>query len=412
MREIAKSSHGIHRYVWEYWIVHLNKYTQLRHSAAAPVSDNMLNKLQTLLWLHKTYPSDAPRAMDDLHPSIFAFRGIPDVAALLSTIFTFQDSVRSVEQEIHDPNGESIPADIFDTRTSSGNVEINSARSYASNQDLQRTLCQSQMANWCTEILTELAVRDPTWLSEIHQKYEKYVDLLLRSSDPALVGDLEPQQLQNFRNIYGGRSYFCRYSTCASSTNGFSSQDTRDQHEATHVRKYKCDVLHCFMSDQGFKTQRDLKLHCQKYHSPPKVPELVLDPPSLTEDSPYGIFEGLTIEYAPDIERAFTVDLLYQVRSESVCSCVAISGDEHYFAVGGNEKIYICSLGSGKEVMRCKVNVPGPVQPDSDDRVHALLFTTDCKSLIGATENGRIMVCCQASTSWLGTHIRRKSYLC
>ena len=113
MREIAKSSHGVHRYVWEYWIIHLNKYTQLRHSAAAPVSDNVLNKLQSLLWLHKTYPSDASRAMDALHPSVCAFRGIPDVAALLSKIFTYQDSVRGVEQEIHDPNGESVSADFL-----------------------------------------------------------------------------------------------------------------------------------------------------------------------------------------------------------------------------------------------------------------------------------------------------------
>ena len=242
------------------------------------------------------------------------------------------------------------------------------------------------MANWCTEILTELAVRDPTWLSEIHLKYEKYVELLLKSSDPALVGDLEPQQLQKFRNIYGGRSYFCRYSTCASSTNGFSSQDTRDQHEATHVRKYKCDVSHCFMSDQGFKKQRDLKLHCQKYHPPPEVPELVLD-------------------------GSVTVDLVYEFKAKSECASIAISGDERYFAVGGNKKICICSLGSGKKVMRFEMEVPGFVPPDQDDYVRGLSFTTDSKFLIGATESGRILVCCQASTSWLGTHMRQKSHL-
>ena len=257
--------------------------------------------------------------------------------------------------------------------------------------------------------MIELAVRDPTWLSEIHQKYEKYVELLLTSSDPALVGDIEPQQLQAFRNIYGNRSYLCRYSSCASSTNGFSSKDTRDRHEATHVRKYKCDVLHCFMSDQGFKKQRDLKLHCQMYHPPPKVPELVLDSPSLAYDSLSDILEGLTIEYAPDLERSFTVHLIYEFVSESVCSCVAISGDERYVAVGGNRKVYIYSLGSGKEVMRFEVNASGPVEPDSDNYFRALSFTVDSKFLIGASESGRIMVCCQASTSWLGTRIRRKS---
>ena len=113
MREIAKSSHGIHRYVWKYWIVHLNEYTQLRHGVAAPVSENVMDQLQSLLWLHKTYKRDASGAVDDLHPSTFAFRGIPDVAALLSKISTFQDSVRIVEQEIDDPNGESIPVEVL-----------------------------------------------------------------------------------------------------------------------------------------------------------------------------------------------------------------------------------------------------------------------------------------------------------
>ena len=108
MREIAKTSRGIHRYVWEYWTVHLNRYTQLRQSAAAPVGDSTLNQLQSLHWLHKANPSHAPGPVDDLNTSISAFRGMPDVAVLLSNIFTFQTSVPSIEQEIDDPNGESF----------------------------------------------------------------------------------------------------------------------------------------------------------------------------------------------------------------------------------------------------------------------------------------------------------------
>ena len=166
------------------------------------------------------------------------------------------------------------------------------------------------------------------------------------------------------------------------------------------------------MSDQGFKKQRDLKLHCQKYHPPPKVPELVLDPPSLDHDSPSDILTELAIVYAPDLESSFTVDLLFEFVSESVCSCVAISGDERYVAVGRNRKIYICSLVTLKEVMRYEVNAPGPVQLDSYDYVRDLSFTRGSECLIGATESGRILVCCQASTSWLETLEGRKSYLC
>ena len=150
------------------------------------------------------------------------------------------------------------------------------------------------------------------------------------------------------------------------------------------------------MSEQGFKKQRDLKLHCQKYHPTPKVPELVLDPPSLTQESPSNTFEELTIDYAPDLERSFTVDLLYQFRSESGCSSIAISGDERYFAVGGNRKICICSLGSGKEVMTFVMEVPEPLPQARDGHIRGLSFTTDSKFLIGATASGRIMVCGQA----------------
>ena len=160
------------------------------------------------------------------------------------------------------------------------------------------------------------------------------------------------------------------------------------------------------MSDQGFKKQRDLKLHCQMYHPPPKVPELVLDTPSLAYDSQP---KRVTIEYAPGLERAFTPHLLHQFRSESMCTCIAISRNERYFAVGGNRTIHICSVESGDEVMRLDTNVPGPIQQDSEEYVRDLLFTADSEVLIGATDKGRIMVCCQAWTSWLGTHVCQKS---
>lgn len=89
-------------------MVHLKKYVQLIPNAAASVPDSMLDQLQSLLWLRKTYRSDVSETPHDLHLSTFAFRGNPDVATFLSKVFMFQDSVRSVEQAIHDPNGESF----------------------------------------------------------------------------------------------------------------------------------------------------------------------------------------------------------------------------------------------------------------------------------------------------------------
>ena len=107
MSEIAKTSHGIHRYAWEHWTTHLCQYAQLRHKAALPIGNDILSQLQSLIWLHKTLPSDAPGTVDSLHLSAYAFRGMPDVAVLLSKIFTFLDSIPSVEQENRDPNGQS-----------------------------------------------------------------------------------------------------------------------------------------------------------------------------------------------------------------------------------------------------------------------------------------------------------------
>ena len=243
------------------------------------------------------------------------------------------------------------------------------------------------MANWCIELQTEVARRDPTWLSEIHQRYEKHVEVLLRSSDLTLVGDIEPQLLQTFRNIYGGQSYFCRYKICASAT-GFNSRETRDQHEAAHVWKYRCEVLNCFRGDRGFKEQRDLKLHCQMYHPPPEVPKLALDPPSSIPASLSRTLEGPTLVFPPDVKLSFSVELLHQFSADSECTSVAISPNEHYYAVGAKNVIHVCSLGSGEEVMRFEIGAP-----ETYRWVRDVCFTPDSKLLIAAV-GGEIMVCC------------------
>ena len=156
-------------------------------------------------------------------------------------------------------------------------------------------------------------------------------------------------------------------------------------------------------------TATDLELDCEKDHPPSEVSETVLDSPSLADASSPDISKGLIIEYAPDLEHSFTVNLLHQFRSDSVCTCIAVSSDERYFAVGGNRKIYICRVNSGDEVMRLETDVQRPSQEDPDDYIRDLSFTGDDRYLIGATDSGRIMVCCPASTSGLATRIRQKS---
>lgn len=176
---------------------------------------------------------------------------------------------------------------------------------------------------------------------------------------------------------------------------GFDSQEKRDQHEAAHVRKYRCKVLNCFMGKQGFKKQHDLKLHRQKYHPPTQVPELVLSstltPVSLSHPD---IFGGLTISYAPHIELPFSVALLYQFKFHSVCYSTAISPDQLFFATATKRFIHLCSLETGKEVGRFDMGVRESTDSNNHDYVFDVCFTPDGLSLIGAGESRKIMVCC------------------
>ena len=154
----------------------------------------------------------------------------------------------------------------------------------------------------------------------------------------------------------------------------------------------------------GFKKQRDLKLHSLKYHSRPKAPELILDLPSLTPDPLSRNLEGLTIEYAPDVERSFSVELLHQFHTAPVCCSAAISPDERYVAVAGKVGIVVFSLGLGEVVTVFEVDK----QVDYDNYVRDALFSPDSNFLIGATESNEVMVCYHASTLWLHTQVCRR----
>lgn len=103
INEIAKTSHGIHRYAWKYWTTHLSKYVQLIIETGVQFNGSIIDQLRSLLWLHKKRPNVTPVAIDGLHPSLSVFRDMPDIAALLSEIFIFQETVSSVEQKIQDP---------------------------------------------------------------------------------------------------------------------------------------------------------------------------------------------------------------------------------------------------------------------------------------------------------------------
>lgn len=104
LNEIARTSHGIHRYVWKYSTTHLNKYVQLVGKAGLRLDAGIVNQLRSLLWLHKAPSDSTPSTIDDLQPLLSAFSGMPGIQSLLSKLFVFQDSISSVEQKIDDPD--------------------------------------------------------------------------------------------------------------------------------------------------------------------------------------------------------------------------------------------------------------------------------------------------------------------
>jgi WD40 repeat protein len=164
------------------------------------------------------------------------------------------------------------------------------------------------------------------------------------------------------------------------------------------MRKYKCEVLNCFMADRGFKKPQDLKLHTQKYHPPPKIPTLTLNTPPhepKSESDSSSLLDNLSqdvanlrIDYAPETEKRFTVELLHQFTTTSYCCTTAISSDERYFAVGADKCISICSMATGKFIKSFHLDTDF----EGDNFVRGVVFTPDSRGIVAASESRQINV--------------------
>jgi hypothetical protein len=164
------------------------------------------------------------------------------------------------------------------------------------------------------------------------------------------------------------------------------------------MRKYKCEVLNCFMADRGFKKPQDLKLHTQKYHPPPKIPTLTLNTPPhepKSESDSSSLLDNLSqdvanlrIDYAPETEKRFTVELLHQFTTTSYCCTTAISSDERYFAVGADKCISICSMATGKFIKSFHLDTDF----EGDNFVRGAVFTPDSRGIVAASESRQINV--------------------
>ena len=107
-----------------------------------------------------------------------------------------------------------------------------------------------------------------TALTQALKTYQNTVQLLLDSES---YPGLSREELETFKTTYRTEAYTCRYSRCPRASNGFKSDQLRCQHENDiHRQSLKCTVPECKFG-LSFASNRALKSHIRKYHSPPST---------------------------------------------------------------------------------------------------------------------------------------------
>ena len=236
-------------------------------------------------------------------------------------------------------------------------------------------------------------MEDPTELSHIDAEHEVCVNYLLHCSDAKGLAHVDEEALAKFKDMYGSTlPYFCRYEDCAQAIEGFSSLESRKQHEIQHARRLQCDVPNCPWNDAGFRKPRDLRNHKQKYHSMPMpdLPNLPTGDEVANADEPSKLtqvklqkrsnlnFAGLSIEelpedkkeggddwwvmYNPELKRTSSILLMHTKQHEHTVYSVAISKDMEYIATGSEGVARVFRMTDGSllsEIDVCSSGVDG-----------------------------------------------------
>lgn len=72
--------------------------------------------------------------------------------------------------------------------------------------------------------------------------------------------------MRNFVETYGASAFTCRFLHCPKATDGFTSSQLRDSHEAMHQKTYRCAYQSCFSFGSGFTSKRAWTQHNDKWH--------------------------------------------------------------------------------------------------------------------------------------------------
>ena len=115
---------------------------------------------------------------------------------------------------------------------------------------------------------------DPTFFSQISQRYQKIVHRLIDSSGDDLPPGIDPSLLEVFKRIYSDSAFTCRYVECPRYSDGFRTSLDRDEHEKRHTKHLRCSDPTCDFFARGFTSKTGLLKHNRKYHPLPEEVEL------------------------------------------------------------------------------------------------------------------------------------------
>ena len=111
---------------------------------------------------------------------------------------------------------------------------------------------------------------DDTFLSLIDNRIRNLREGLLRMKISNLPPHIDQAEYRVFLERYG---FTCKSFGC---NHSFDNEHDRDQHEASHVILFPCQL--CDFSGRGFKTRKQLEQHTRTYHMDPEDFEI---PPTL-----------------------------------------------------------------------------------------------------------------------------------
>lgn len=100
-------------------------------------------------------------------------------------------------------------------------------------------------------------------ISALLQSYQETVRFVLcQNSYPGVSAE----ELELFKSEFRTSAYTCRLGTCPWATLGFDSESLLQEHELSHLRRFRCTWSDC--KYPPFPSAQSLKNHVRKWHNP------------------------------------------------------------------------------------------------------------------------------------------------